>query len=248
MTVLTCEHAGNAVPPEFRECFADAAAREDLASHLGWDAGALAVAEALAAACQCPLLSGKITRLLIDLNRSPENRERWSHYARQLPAAVREQLHGDWFEPYLHVLRRRIRDAVAQDGAALHLSVHTFVRHYHGQQRATDIGILFDPMRTPEAAFARRWLRALREALPHCTIDENLPYAGTDDGLTTLLRREFPQDVYRGIELELCQDLATGSGSEKEQAIERALVATFRTCARECIQPGTARDGGDATA
>jgi len=110
----------------------------------------------------------------------------------------------------------------------LHLSVHTFTRDCEGSRRTTDVGILFDPGRAGEAALAQNWLLALRAAAPELVIDANLPYAGTDDSLTTLLRGEHPAEAYLGLELEVCQSFFLDGAPLRWDAVRKLVASTLR--------------------
>jgi len=87
----------------------------------------------------------------------------------------------------------------------LHLSVHSFTPVLNGKARTAELGLLFDPSRTPEAEFCQEWQRQFRETHPDWRVRRNYPYRGTDDGLTTALRKRFLPETYLGIELEVTQ-------------------------------------------
>jgi predicted N-formylglutamate amidohydrolase len=70
--LITCEHGGNSVPPRWRPLFRGHRALLD--SHRGWDPGALPIARALAREMNAPLIYSTISRLLVELNRSPHHR------------------------------------------------------------------------------------------------------------------------------------------------------------------------------
>ncbi len=70
----SCEHAHNSLPKEY----ASRMPASILASHRGWDLGALSVAKHLAQALRAPLIAGKFSRLLVDLNRSANNPKAFS--------------------------------------------------------------------------------------------------------------------------------------------------------------------------
>src|SRR5262249_22041629 len=76
---------------------------------------------------------------------------------------------------------------------------------FRGQLRHCDIGVLFDPARPTEARFARALVRLLSRAFPDLHVRANQPYRGTDDGLTTDLRKLHPESRYVGIEIEFNQ-------------------------------------------
>jgi predicted N-formylglutamate amidohydrolase len=157
----------------------------------------------------CVALNGSITRLLLDINRSPSNLHRWSRFSTTLTVEAKARLHTRYFEPHLEKLKHSIEAEINKSGRAVHLSLHTFTRSLYGQRRATDIGLLFDPSRPLEVDISKAWREALRQALPKLQVDENQPYHGTEDGLTTLLRTQYPPDQYAGIELEVCNDFFT---------------------------------------
>ena len=68
--LLLCDHASNALPPDVGTLGLAPALFE---THIAYDIGAAAVTRALAAAYGAPALLGRWSRLLIDLNRGPED-------------------------------------------------------------------------------------------------------------------------------------------------------------------------------
>lgn len=203
--ILSCEHASNHVPGKYQVLFADAEA--DIQSHRGWDPGALELARQLQALSHMPVLHGEVTRLLIEINRSVDNPELWSEYTTHLSQKEKRSLIDTYYHPYLLQLSNRIKSTIHSGQHALHVSVHSFTPVWHEKPRTVDIGILFDPQRTEESNYAHAWIDALKEALPALRIIPNAPYAGTDDGLTTILRKQFSPDKYSGIEIEVSQAL-----------------------------------------
>lgn len=206
LLVLTCEHAGNAIPGKWSALFADV--KELLSTHRGIDIGALTLAERFAQEWNVPLYQQPISRLLIDCNRSITNRSLFSEYSKKIPKREREELIQNTWLPY----RQRVKtviDAAIEDGLlVIHLSIHTFTPRLHEKTRTTDVGILYDPERGREAKLALLWKTALRESLPHFATHQNKPYKGQSDGFTTALRQELPSNSYIGIELEVNQKFA----------------------------------------
>src|SRR5690606_9080611 len=80
--VLSCEHGGNRVPPRYKDRFKDA--EKLLESHRGYDLGALAVARRMAAALGAPLFYSRVSRLVVDLNRSQHHPRLFSEFLRDL--------------------------------------------------------------------------------------------------------------------------------------------------------------------
>lgn len=217
--VLSCEHGGNQIPPGYRDLFADL--DETLASHRGWDIGALPLARLLANHWQVPLVALQISRLLIEVNRSEHHPRLFSTWSKQLPSAERQRLIHDVYRPH----RQRVREQLAAAmPPVVHLGIHSFTPILDGHRRTADIGLLYDPQRPAEQAFCRHWQERLQQA-SGWRIRRNYPYRGTDDGLTTALRSELPAAHYLGLELEVNQALLRQPG--EPEALARLLVETL---------------------
>jgi predicted N-formylglutamate amidohydrolase len=202
--LLTCEHGGHRVPAA---CAARFRGHHDvLTSHRGWDLGALVVARQLARAFGVPLLAATVSRLVVDLNRSPEHPRVISELLGELSASERARLLTQLHRPHRHQVERAVARLRQRGAEVLHIAVHSFTPVLDGVERRADIGVLFDPSRRAEGAFHRRWKRGFAAAAPAWKVLANHPYRGTSDGLTTTLRRQFPRG-YLGIELELNQRL-----------------------------------------
>jgi predicted N-formylglutamate amidohydrolase len=201
--LVTCEHGGNRVPGAYRHLFD----RRDrlLASHRGWDPGALALARALAGALDAPLVASEVTRLLVDLNRSPHNPSVFSEVTRTLPRAERVDLLERYHRPHWDAVRAALAELGASRGRVLHLGIHSFTPVLNGVRRRPDLALLYDPARPGERALTRRWAAALAAAAPDKVIGRNDPYRGSADGLTTALRTEHSDAEYLGIEIEVSQ-------------------------------------------
>lgn len=229
ISLLTCEHASHALPAPYRARFARHERR--LRSHRGWDRGALVVARALSRALGVPLIAGNVSRLLVDLNRSPHNPAVLGALGRTLTRAERGALLERWHRPYWARVRATL------DGAAgrpvVHVAVHSFVPVLGGRRRRFDVGLLYDPARGGERRVAEAWKRSLEEGYG-LRVRRNAPYRGTSDGLTTRLRRERGARDYLGIELELNQALL--ADARRRRRVVEALVATLRA-------PGQTFDG-----
>jgi predicted N-formylglutamate amidohydrolase len=226
--LFTCEHGGNRVPREFRATLAGTARLR--ASHRGWDRGALAVARRLASALQAPLIAATTTRLLVDLNRSPHNPAVFSDATRRLSREERQRLLHRYHHPHWD----RVRGAISlPNRLTLHVAVHSFTPVFQGRKRAFALGLLYDPARPRERAFAGAWQTRLREHLPRAVVRRNAPYRGDSDGLTTRLRRDFSGDRYLGIELEVNQRLLATPAGLRE--LVPVLACTLeQTASRAC--------------
>lgn len=222
--LLTCEHATNAVPPAYRHLFRGAGGV--LRSHRGWDRGALELAERLATRLNAELSAGAVSRLLVDLNRSPHHPRLLSELTRPLPRAEREQLIATHYEPFRSRFAERVERAIVR-APVLHLSVHSFTPVLDGRRREVDLGLLYDPGRPEELATCRAWAAALAASLPELRVRRNAPYRGVADGHVTALRRRHPGAMYRGVEIEMSQHLFPRRVDAIGEALASTLLATL---------------------
>lgn len=223
--LITCEHGGNRVPAAYRPLFAGQA--ELLASHRGWDPGALVVARDLAGALAAPLCYATVSRLVVDLNRSPDHPRLHGGIIRAASPALRREIMARHYLPYRERVECLVAGALAAGGRVVHVSSHSFTPVLGGEVRQADIGLLYDPARSGEATLARRWQTALQSAGAGLRVRRNYPYRGTSDGFTAYLRRRFPDPAYIGIELEVNQRLVA-PGHAGWRRLRRLLVETLR--------------------
>lgn len=207
MLMITCEHGGNHVPPEYARLFRGC--RNALDSHLGWDPGALKLARDLSRTLKAPLFFSETTRLLVDLNRSTGNPRLFSEFTRSLPRETRSALLAEHYLPFRLSARQWAGRLISGGGSLLHLSIHSFTPVLDGVERNADLGLLYDPRRAGEKAFCAALKEKLIPRLPGLRVRFNYPYRGVADGHTTSLRRHFPKR-YIGIEIEVNQRLPLG--------------------------------------
>jgi len=217
---LSCEHGGHDVPRPYRGLFAGAG--DVLKSHRGWDPGALPLAREMAQKLDGPLHFATVSRLLVDLNRSPGHRAQFSTYSRGLSRAAREEVCAAWYWPYRQQVEEEIGALVSKGESVLHLSIHSFTPIWDGVRRHGDVGLLYDPGRRLELAWCVGWQAALAEAAPGLLVRRNYPYRGVSDGFTRYLRGRFPAEAYLGIEVEINQRFPLGPAGEWRQL--RALL------------------------
>ncbi len=219
--VLSCEHASAAVPARYAALFAG---REDvLASHRGWDPGALALARDLARALDAPLFAGRATRLLVDLNRSLDHPRLHSRFTRAMGARELRRLIDEHHGPHRRAVEEAVRRSAARGRLVLHLSVHSFTPVLDRRSRHVDVGLLYDPRRERERALAAAWRAAILSRAPRLRVRRNEPYRGWTDGLTTALRGRFSARAYLGLELEISQGLLD-ERSRPLPAVARSLI------------------------
>ncbi len=180
-------------------------------SHRGWDAGAFGLARRLADALDAPLRAATVSRLVVDLNRSPHHPRVFSEWTRPLPAAERRVLLARHHTPHRAAVDEDVRALVAAGRIVLHLGVHSFTPVFDGEVRKADVSLLYDPACAAERRLGDGWARALAVAWPDLAVRRNQPYRGRSDGLTTWLRRRHGA-AYLGLELEVNQRLLERSG------------------------------------
>lgn len=210
--ILTCEHASNKLPAAFKK----AVPAEVLKTHRAYDIGAVQVFRKLVKFAK-PEFSceGKFSRLFVDLNRTITNKSAFSDYLRnnenakaeataywnEYRAAIEKFVASSLSSPKRTASKTRVAKSEPE---IVHLGIHSFTPTLNGKVRNTDIGILYDPARPQERAYANVIKAEIKRLYPTMKVRFNYPYKGSSDGLTTTLRKKFgPQ--YVGIEIEINQ-------------------------------------------
>ncbi|NQV26139.1 MAG: N-formylglutamate amidohydrolase [Rhodopirellula sp.] len=222
--VITAEHGGHEVPPEYQPLFAGA--DDVLATHRGWDPGSLDLAKLFACQLNAPLIAATVTRLLVDLNRKPSSRSVFSEFTRSLTGEARQVVLDDYYSPHRSQVETTVRSLIEAGNRVVHIGMHSFTPELYGEVRNADIGFLYDPSRSGEQSVSHEWKRSLKSARPDLRIRMNYPYLGTSDGLTTALRRRFSAEDYVGVEVEVNQ-LWPLSRLKEWPALQTSLLESF---------------------
>lgn len=209
--ILTCEHASNKLPASFKR----AVPARALKTHRAYDIGAVQVFRKLVNFAKPEFYSeGKFSRLFIDLNRTITNKSAFSDYLRDNTKA-KAQATAYWTE-YRTAIEKFVESALKPGSpnlskqaakaapSVVHMGIHSFTPELNGKVRNTDIGILYDPRRPQERAYANVIKAEIKRLYPAMKVRFNYPYKGTTDGLTTTLRKKFGAR-YVGIEIEINQ-------------------------------------------
>ncbi len=203
--LVTVEHSSNRLPAELEGL---GLSSETLESHVAWDPGAHELGLALHQALGGALIEGQWSRLLVDLNRSSTN---WRKIAPARSFGVdipgnaglsRDEIKKR-VETYWTPFRDQAHEVVANAGACLHVSVHTFTPVLGKDVRDFDLAVLYDPRRLVEREYGRTLFAYWRDV--GWKARRNAPYRGIGDGHVTTLRREFPESRYAGLEIEVNQ-------------------------------------------
>jgi predicted N-formylglutamate amidohydrolase len=202
--ILSCEHATNHVPGQYRPLLAESL--DLLNTHKGYDPGAYDFASLLAARFCAPFFAGTVSRLLVDLNRSLTNHRSPPISPRNdFSGVLKEELLAHYYHPYRRQVEQAIARTLRQEKTVLHLSIHSFTPVLDGAHKTADVGFLYDPSRTKEKEICGEWLLRLESKDAQWRLRRNYPYRGVSDGFVTALRKIFYKQRYVGIELEINQ-------------------------------------------
>jgi predicted N-formylglutamate amidohydrolase len=211
--VLVCEHASNFVPSSFNSLGLN---EQQLQSHIAWDPGALETAKLMAHKLEAALVASQVSRLVYDCNRP-------AHSATAIPLrseqqlipgnatitpALKEQRVDTYYRPFEAALKRCIDSLVAP----LIVTIHSFTPIYLGQQRAVEIGVLYDADQRFADAFMHQAVRQ-----PRFDIQRNQPYAPTDGVTHTLKTHALPRGLHNMM-LEIRNDLISTPKQQQEMA------------------------------
>ncbi len=226
--ILVCDHASNFIPGSWGDLGLAAADRE---RHIAWDPGALGVAMRLSDLLDAPLFHARVSRLLLDLNRSPDSPtlivEESEGTAipgnRGLSAEERERRLALFYHPYHEALSALVERHAARRPALV--AVHSFTPVYHGKQRPWAIGVLFDEDRK----LADHLLGALARPGDK-VVGANEPYAPKDGVYWTMQTHGHD----RGLESVMLEISSAEIESEEQQEDWAGrLAAALRTFAPE---------------
>jgi predicted N-formylglutamate amidohydrolase len=228
--IISCEHGGNEIPPDFAVLFAEA--NELLNSHHGYDIGALQLAYLLAEKFGDFFYSATISRLLVDLNRSAHHGKVFSSLSKKLTKNARQNLLETHYLPYRSTVEDTITQCLNLNQKVIHISVHSFTPVLGTQIRNNDIGFLYDPKSQQEKNFCTLWKNYMdkeKEPIRDLKVRLNYPYKGSSDGFSTHLRQRFGGDHYLGIELEVNQRLLTTETERGAVVIEKLIQGLQNT-------------------
>lgn len=214
VTMVSCEHASNNIPPKYTHLFTEA--EELLKTHRGWDIGALPLYHML---CEKNWVfahkAAEWSRLLIDLNRSITHLDAFSSITKQLPQSEKTAIIETYYQPYRTWLIEHMQEQHKQHVPIRHLSLHSFTPILNDHVRNCDIGLLYDPKRYPEINFCERFKIVMQKINLKWVIRKNYPYLGIGNAFTSYMRKQIPEEFYTGIEIEMNQKHFTPEGQCK---------------------------------
>ncbi|MEM5540502.1 N-formylglutamate amidohydrolase [Olleya sp. AS48] len=221
--VITCEHGGNAIPLEYKPYFLDTSV---LKTHKGYDLGALDVFNYLKPIADYSNFS-TTSRLLIELNRSTNNKNLFSAYTKTLTTKQKQSLINTYYNDYRQAVTKYIASIINNNLSVIHLSIHSFTPVLNNAIRDCDIGLLYDSRRIQEKQYAMSFKKNILALNPEYRVRFNYPYLGKADGFTTALRQQFKNN-YIGIEVEINQSFAVNNKMpEKLKHVLKQSIINF---------------------
>lgn len=172
--LLVCDHASNFIPAAFSGLGLDPA---QLADHVAWDIGALALAQRLSSVLDAPLVAAPASRLIVDPNRAPDAPDLMPTTAEGAPVPGNANLGHDERRSRIEAFHAPYHDAIdamlkARSDIVALVSVHSFTPVMFGEKRPWHAGILHGPdTRIADVLIAR--LTHEQELM----IGRNQPYA-----------------------------------------------------------------------
>lgn len=224
--LLLCDHASNRVPRALHDLGLDAAA---LLRHVAWDIGAAEVTRRLAARLEATALLSTYSRLVVDVNRPPEEESSMPAVSdeveipgnRDLDAAARQARLTACFHPYHEAVEALVAARQREGLVPVLVSIHSFTPVMAGFARPWQVGILWNR----DDRLALPLIQALT-ARGFC-VGDNEPYTGRDHRGYTL-RRHAERFGLPHVLIEIRQDLIDTQHGAAEWADTLAPVLAER--------------------
>ena len=211
--LLICDHAGKRIP---RRLGSLGLTSTEIERHIGWDIGALPVAEQLSELLDATLISQTWSRLVIDCNRPPAAvsaiplvSEATDIPGNQgLSAEQKLARQQEIFTPYHEEIRRILTQRHQRGQVTCIISVHSFTPVYLGIPRPWHIGLLYH--RLPDYPQA---LLTQLNAQERWVVGDNEPYSVSDD-TDYAIPQHAEKNGYPSVAIEIRQDLITDRGDQ----------------------------------
>jgi predicted N-formylglutamate amidohydrolase len=226
--LFLCDHASNALPPEYGGL---GLPPEAFQRHIAYDIGAAPLTRALAAALNAPAILTTWSRLLLDPNRGRDDPTLVMRLSdgqvvpgnHPITEAEIEARLKRLYDPYDDAIRAELDRFAMARIVPIVIAIHSFTPVWRGRPRPWHIAMLHDADRR----LADPLIAALRED-PTLVVGDNEPYDGALKGDT--LYRHATRRGLPNVILEIRQDLIADDGGVRAWAhrlvpILRALAA-----------------------
>jgi predicted N-formylglutamate amidohydrolase len=245
--LFLCDHGSNAVPKELARM---GLPEEDFTRHIAHDIGAAELTTTLADSWAAPAVLARWSRLVVDLNRGPDDPTivvkvtdgRVIPGNRALDRAGIEERIQQFHAPYHGAVAAKIRDALAQGIVPVLVSVHSFTPIWRGEQRRWHLGVLWDR----DGRLALPLFERLRRE-PDIVVGDNEPYSGQLENDT--LYRHGTMNGLAHVLIEVRQDLiadrrGVALWAERLGVALRDAIARMGTPTIEFTRPLAVSSGG----
>jgi predicted N-formylglutamate amidohydrolase len=182
--LLLCEHALPRVPRRLDHL---GLPKVERLRHIGWDIGAMALAQDLSSRLDAALFHTNYSRLVVDCNRPLDNASLMPEVSeathipgnKDLAAGDRAQRLDTLFHPFQTAVSRRLELRSAASKPTFVVGMHSYTPVYKGVRRPWHAGILYGGA----AEFAGRLIQALSQE-DGMVIGDNEPYQIDHDDYT----------------------------------------------------------------
>lgn len=226
--IFLCDHAANALPKRYGRLGLDEAV---FATHIAYDIGAAEVCRALAAAYGAPAVLARWSRLLIDVNRGPDDPTLVMKLSdgriipgnRDTGAEEIEHRLTRYHRPYHDAVAAAIAAERAAERVPVLVSLHSFTPVWKGFARPWQVGVLWDR----DDRLAKPLMAELAKA--GFVVGDNEPYSGALEN--DCLWRHGTMNGLPHVLIEMRQDLlatadaAQGFAQRLKPILDAALKA-----------------------
>lgn len=215
--LLVCEHASNLIPEDLQNLGIDQTVQQ---AHVAWDIGAYGVAKNLADLLNATLIHPNFSRLVYDCNRAPDSPTAIPAKSEIYDIPGNQNLSDDarqarvarFYTPYWACLTDLVTDRVQAGLSPVIVTIHSFTPIYHGQKRATEIGVIHDQ----DQRYVDRLL-ACSAAQEDFKFTRNQPYGPSDDVTHTLVHQAMVHNLENAM-IEIRNDLIDTELKQKNMA------------------------------
>ena len=217
--LIICDHASNRIPGEYKNL---GLSEEILTTHIAYDLGVKEVATHLSKKLQCPLVMTDFSRLLIDTNRGIDDPTLIMKISDGIIIGGNEDISflkncsekkhrvASYYNIYHNKISEIIERSLKKNIFPAIISIHSFTPSFGGNERSTELGILWDSdNRLPDIFFSY-----FNKNYKDIIIGNNKPYTGRMKN-DTLYRHGTKQGL-ANILIEIRQDLIADSAKQKK--------------------------------
>ena len=176
--LLLCDHASNIIPQKLGTL---GLTKEILNQHIALDIGTDIIGPYLSNALKAPIVMAGFSRLVVDLNREPNQSFSIPKVSDniQIPAncnlseTQKKTRITEIYTPYHQCIANCLDRIKTHTSTPLIVSIHSFTPVIDGEQRDTEIGILWDKNET----ISKKMIDHLSQNNPGLIIGNNAPYS-----------------------------------------------------------------------